>query len=60
MEIPVVFDTDILNTFFFFPTAEISARLTGKMDANLPVEEGSKCMVSLTNLFLAVTISSGL
>ena len=39
-----VFDTDILNTFFFFfffgQTAEITARLTGTIGANLPAAEG--------------------
>ena len=36
------FDTDILNTFFFFflPTAAITARLTSKISANLPIVEG--------------------
>ena len=42
-----VFHTDILNAFFFFfffffflPTAEITARITGKISTNLPVAEG--------------------
>ena len=41
-----VFDTDILNTFFFFfpflflLTAEIITQLTGKIRANLPTAEG--------------------
>ena len=39
-----VFDADILNFFFFFffflPTAEITNRVTGKIGANLPAEEG--------------------
>ena len=38
-----VFNIDILNTFFFFlPTAEITAWLTGKIGTNLPTAEGLK------------------
>ena len=35
-----VFDTDILNTFFFLPTAEITAQLSGKISAHLSIAEG--------------------
>ena len=35
-----VFDTDIINTFFFLPTAEITARLTVKIGAHLSATEG--------------------
>ena len=39
-----VFDSDGLTLFFFFffflPTVEITARLTGKINTNLPVVEG--------------------
>ena len=41
----LVFDSDIINTFFFFfflPTAEITAQLTGKIDAHLPITMGLK------------------
>ena len=34
-----VFDTDILNTFFFLPTAEINARLPGKISKHIPTAE---------------------
>ena len=38
-----VFDTDSLNAFFFFfPTAEITAQLMGKIGANLPAAEELK------------------